>query len=103
MPFYREVLFSKRKRDMTALVAKLESSHFFPTFSREVGIIDSHVALVVLRFCGSFSKPSYIARTTPPTHQHGQTYEGGVADKEVGGGGGGGGLMIYSQLQMQIA
>lgn len=34
---------------------------------QEIGAIDSHIAFVLLRFCGSFSKLSYIARTTPPT------------------------------------
>ena len=35
--------------------------------SQEVGTIDSHVAFVLLRFCGGSSKLSYIARTPPPT------------------------------------
>ena len=33
----------------------------------KVALPDPHVALTLLRMCGSFSKLSHIARTTPPT------------------------------------
>ena len=34
---------------------------------KKVALQDPHVALILLRMCGSFSKLSHIAHTTPPT------------------------------------
>ena len=48
--------FSKKYQSALALLSTLE----------EIGSIDSHVALALLRLCSGFSKLIHIARVTPP-------------------------------------